>query len=93
MSRLTKKEIRAGLKKLGIQSSSELNTYCNDYKKYYAVSGDIVRSSDGPECMTISSADNTSISRRLARYCISLVLIVVSFFPLSRSYTLRLIKR
>ncbi len=35
MIALTKKEIIAGLKKLGIKTRSELKTYLREYKAYY----------------------------------------------------------
>ena len=34
MAALTKKEILAGLKKLGISSTSELDSYCREYNEF-----------------------------------------------------------
>jgi hypothetical protein len=93
MSALTKKEIHARLKKLGIHSSSELNAYFKEYKKYSIVKSTIDSPSEYPESTEQNLADNNNAIRKLARYIISIVSLATNFLPISKMNAIRLIKK
>ncbi len=93
MSALTKKEVHAGLKKLGIHSSCELNSYFKEYKKYSTLKSTIHYPSEYPEFTENNLADNNNATRGLARYIISIVSLATNFLPISKINAIRLIKK
>ena len=93
MSSLTKKEIHAGLKKLGIDSSSELNAYSKEYKKYSTVKRTIPYPSECPVFTEKNLTYNNNATRRLARHIISVVSLATNFLPIFKINAIRLIKK
>ena len=86
-------ELSAGLKKLGIHSSSELNAYSKEYKKYSTVKSIIDSPSEYPEFTEQNLSDNNNAIRRLARHIISIVSLAINFLPISKMIAVRLIKK
>jgi hypothetical protein len=84
MAELTKKEIQAQLKKLGINSSSELHYYSKEYREY----SNNNRPSHSTRTLRTSSeieeTDQYTLARRFAQTCRSLFPVIGNFFTPSR---------
>jgi len=85
MTQLTKNEIQEQLKKLGIHSSTELNFYSQDYKKYSHKRHPLAYTPR--EIKNTADLDKHSqyhVARKFAQTCRSLFPVLGNFFNLSR---------
>jgi arsenate reductase-like glutaredoxin family protein len=88
MAELTKKEIQAQLKKLGIHSSSELRTYSQEYKEYSAHQHPLVHASrENQKTEEIYQQDQYLLSRKFVRTCRALFPVLGNFFTQARVRT------
>jgi hypothetical protein len=88
MAELTKKEIQAQLKKLGIQSSSELRTYSKEYKEYSAHQHPLAYTSrENQKTAGIDQQDQYLKARKFAMTCRALFPVLGNFFALSKIRT------
>ena len=88
MAELTKEEIQAQLKKMGIQSGSELRTYSKEYKEYSAHQHPLPYiSQENPKTAEIDKQDQYLMARKFAMTCRALFPVLGNFFTLSKVKT------
>jgi len=88
MAELTKEEIQAQLKKLGIHSSSELRTYSKEYKEYSAHQNPLAYTPrENQKTPEIDQQDQYLLTRKFARTCRALFPVLGNFFTQARVRT------
>jgi hypothetical protein len=93
MVTLSKKEILAELKKLGINSTSELNSYLQEYKNYSLQSLHKHTFKEYHEGKKGSYPKQSTLANRLAQSPLSIFSLMVNFLTLSMVKAHKLIKR
>jgi hypothetical protein len=85
MTQLTKIEIQAQLKKLGINSSSELSFYLKEYKEYsHNQYPPVYTPQEVKNAAELDQQTHYPIARKFAQTCRSLFPVLGNFFTLSR---------
>lgn len=80
MAALSKKEILAELKKLGFNSTSELNSCFKDYKQYYTTQNSYTHSlKEYHEESEGSCPNEGTITSQLAQICLSVFSVLINF--------------
>jgi hypothetical protein len=92
MAALSKEEILAGLKKLGINSTSELKSCLKEYKEYYQ-KRDTVPLQKHQEVMEDSYSNYGTFANRFSQVCHSIVSIIIHSLTLSKVKAVKRIDR